>query len=105
MVMVWCAADGSVVASAAFPLDLSPQDRQAQIAALSAQWPGTAAVTVAPKDLPQGPRAQWRKHPTEARLVLDTTVPVPLSPRQALLNDIAAAQTINDLKAILTRMV
>jgi len=50
-------------------------------------------------------RHKWRKHPTENRIIVDTSIPDLLNPKQLILDEIDSAATIASLKIILRKIV
>lgn len=104
---VWFRPNGLVGHSDLSPL---PPERQgaewARILADRSLPPDTPYVDMDAADLP--PRARrhaWRKHPTELRVVVDPTVPDPPHPKKKLLDAIDQAATVDDLKALLKKVV
>lgn len=98
-VRVWHEPDGSIkVTSFA-----SASDIDAASAALKADGrvhPDAEYEDVEQADLPQGPIEQWVRD--KGRLALDLSRPVPVN---ELTEQVDAAKTVGDLRAILKRML
>ena len=103
-VRVWFHPDGQVAYS-----DLSRagdvEAEWAKILAARGLAPDTEYVDMDVTALPsRDDRHKWRKHPTDLAVVVDTKVPDPPNPKQAMLDEIDQAATLDDVKVLLRKL-
>ena len=91
-----------MVGISVFPPDCPPAEQRRRAELDHARWPSARSIEV--DELPLPPRERWRKHPTENRIIADASIVLTPTPRDHLVAEIEAAQTVNDLKAILRKM-
>ena len=119
MPIVWIMPDGSVrttqivedvLARARRPEETVEQTVLRMATIIQAKTPSLAGgvahlVTTAEMPADRSQRFRWRAHPSGRGVLVDLSVPVPPHPRQQLLDEIAAATTVADLKVVMRTLV
>ena len=119
MPIVWIMPDGSVrtthivedvLAHARRPEETVEQTVLRLATIIQAKTPSLTGgvahlVTTAEMPADRSQRFRWRKHPSGRGILVDPSIPTPPHPRQALLNELATATTLTDLKLVLQKVL
>lgn len=101
---------GAVLDQARRPGETTDQTVLRMAGEIQAKTPGLAggiASLVKTADIPtdRSQRHKWRKSPVGQGIIVDLSVPDPPHPKRLLLDEIASATTVVDLKVALLKLV